>query len=261
MLTIEQIAAYFPQAVFRKNPRGALVEYLQYELLDSMFKDPAARYLSFIGGTAVRIVHHSIRFSEDLDFDSFGLSFENFESLLSSACRDMMYKGFVVEYRMVQRGAYHCYIRFPQILYESGISPDKGSKILLQVDTEPKEPVYRPAVIVLNRFSVFRRILAAPPEILLAQKMAAVLYRKREKGRDLFDVSFLAGITIPDFGFIKKCLGMEKDAFIHLFSQRLDELDFDFLGKDVETFLFDPEQKDRVVYFREMWEGMKKDWG
>ena len=29
-----------------------LVEYLQYELLDSLFKDAAAAELSFIGGTA-----------------------------------------------------------------------------------------------------------------------------------------------------------------------------------------------------------------
>ena len=52
-----------------------LVEYLQYELLDSLFKDAAAAELSFIGGTAIRILHDSPRFSEDLDFDNFGLSF------------------------------------------------------------------------------------------------------------------------------------------------------------------------------------------
>lgn len=80
-----------------------LVEYLQYELLDSLFKDATAAELSFIGGTAIRILHDSPRFSEDLDFDNFGLSFTRFESLLKTACRDMEYKGFLIEYRLILR--------------------------------------------------------------------------------------------------------------------------------------------------------------
>jgi hypothetical protein len=31
-----------------------------------------------------------------------------------------------------------------------------------------------------------------------------VLYRKREKGRDLFDVSFLTGVAAPDFEYNRK---------------------------------------------------------
>ena len=58
-----------------------LVEYLQYELLDSLFKNKAVAALSFIGGTSIRILHDSPRFSEDLDFDNFGLS-----SLSSNRC-------------------------------------------------------------------------------------------------------------------------------------------------------------------------------
>lgn len=255
MLTIEQIQSYFPQTVFRKNSKGALIEYLQYELLDSLFKVPEAAWLSFMGGTAIRILHQSIRFSEDLDFDNFGLSFEQFESLLKKTCRDMEDKGFVVEYRMVKKGAFHCYIRFPEILYKAGISPDKGRKILVQVDTEEKQKHYDPAVAILNRFAVFRKIIAAPVEVLLAQKMIAVLYRKKEKGRDLFDVSFLMGKTRPDYAYVKKTLGFERDVFLKKFKARVDELDLDYLARDVEPFLFDPAQKDRVLYFRESWGG------
>jgi predicted nucleotidyltransferase component of viral defense system len=110
MLTIEQISGHFPLPLRQRNPRGMLVEYLQYELLDSLFKNAAATDLSFIGGTAIRILHDSHRFSEDLDFDNFGLSFSHFEALLKTACRDMEYKGFLIEYRVVEKGAWHCYI-------------------------------------------------------------------------------------------------------------------------------------------------------
>jgi hypothetical protein len=130
MLTIEQLSGHFPLALRQRNPRGMLVEYLQYELLDSLFKNPAAAALSFIGGTAIRILHNSHRFSEDLDFDNFGLSFAQFEELLKTACRDMEYKGFLIEYRIVEKGAYHCYIRFPEILHQSAssIGSDPGCR-------------------------------------------------------------------------------------------------------------------------------------
>lgn len=253
MLTIEQIRSYFPPGIFRENPEGVLIEYLQYELLDSVFKEPGAAALSFIGGTAIRILHHSIRFSEDLDFDNFGLSFEEFELLLNKACRDLRYKGFWIEYRIVERGAFDCYIRFPEILDKTGISPDRGRKIFIQFDSEAKRKHYSPDTALLNKFGVFRRIVVAPLEVLMAQKMMAVLYRKREKGRDLFDVSFLMGLTRPDFDYVQKSLGFEKDEFLQKFASRLDELDMDYLARDVEPFLFEPGQKERVLYFREAW--------
>ncbi len=254
MLTLDQVSAYFPETVFRKNPHGALVEYLQYEMLDSLFKHKGAVHLSFIGGTAIRVLYQSVRFSEDLDFDGFDLSFGNFEETLAAACRDMEYKGFSIEYRIAARDAFHCYIRFPEILYKTGISVDKGKKILLQVDTEIKQKNYMPQSFLLNKFSVFSRILTAPPPVLLAQKMMAVIYRKREKGRDLYDVSFLMGITRPDFDYIEKCLDATKKEFLQMFTDRLNELDLEFLSRDVEPFLFTPEQKNRVLYFRETWE-------
>jgi predicted nucleotidyltransferase component of viral defense system len=254
MLTLEQISGYFPPALRQRNPRGMLVEYLQYELLDSLFKDPAASALSFIGGTAIRILGDSHRFSENLDFDNFNLTFSRFERLLKKACRDMEYKGFVIEYRIVEKGAYHCYIRFPEILHRAGLTPDAGQKILIRIDSEAKEKLYEPEMVFLNKFTVYRRIAAAPVGILLAQKMMTVLNRKREKGRDLYDVSFLRGLGSPDFAYIEKTLGLDQRAFLHSFEVRLGELDVNALARDVEPFLFAPEQRERVVTFREYWE-------
>jgi predicted nucleotidyltransferase component of viral defense system len=257
MLTLEQISDYFPAPLRAHNPQGVLVEYLQHELLDSLFKNQAAAALSFIGGTAIRILHQSYRFSEDLDFDNFGLSFGEFETMLKTACRDMEYKGFLVEYRVVERGAYHCYIRFPDILFKSGISTDKNQKILIRIDTEAKEKLYEPQRFILNKFAVYRQIYAAPATILLSQKMMTVVERKREKGRDLFDVSLLLGLAKPDFAYISKCMDIEKTAFLMLFNERLQKLDLNFLANDVEPFLFSSAQKERILTFREYWESVK----
>ncbi len=253
MLTIEQVSGNFPLPLRERNPRGMLVEYLQYELLDSLFKNAAAASLSFIGGTAIRIFHDSPRFSEDLAFDNFGLTFTRFEALLKTACRDMEYKGFLIEYRLVEKGAWHCYIRFPKLLREAGLSPDAERKILIRIDTEAKEKLYAPRKVFLNRFSVYRQILAAPAAILLAQKMLAILYRKREKGRDIFDVSFLTGLTAPDFEYIERTVGLERPEFLRRFAARLGELDLNALAQEVEPFLFAPEQRQRVAGFRDFW--------
>ncbi len=251
MLSLDQVAGYFPGDLYRRNPQGALVEYLQYELLDSLFKNTEALNLSFIGGTAIRILHQSVRFSEDLDFDNFGLSFARFEALIQAACRDMQYKGFIIEYRVLAKGAFHCYIRFPDLLYRAGITPDKSRKILIRIDSEAKEKLYEPQRVILNKFAVYRQILAAPAAILLAQKMMTVLLRQREKGRDLFDVSFLRGLAQPDFAYIEKTLNLGEPEFRRRFDERVRELDLEFLARDVEPFLFSPDQKERILRFND----------
>ncbi|MBU1570927.1 MAG: nucleotidyl transferase AbiEii/AbiGii toxin family protein [Proteobacteria bacterium] len=253
MLTLDQLSGHFPPTLRQRNPRGILVEYLQYELLDSLFKNSTAATLSFIGGTAIRILYNSHRFSEDLDFDNFGLSFAQFEELLRTACRDMEYKGFLIEYRIVEKGAYHCYIRFPEILHQSGLTPDAGRKILIRIDSEAKKRLYEPEKAFLNKFTIYRQILAAPANILLAQKMMTMLYRKREKGRDIYDVSFLMGFAAPDFAYIEKLLEMDRAEFLRCFDERIGELDLNFLARDVEPFLFTLEQQERVTTFRDYW--------
>ena len=260
MLTIDQLSDYFPLLLRRKNPQGVLVEYLQHEILDSIFKEKSSASLSFIGGTAIRILYQNPRFSEDLDFDNFGLSFSEFETLLKTACKDMAKKGFVIEYRFVERGAYHCYIKFPDILYQSGISPESSRKILIRIDTEAKEKYYKPQRYIINRFAVYRQICTAPASVLLAQKMMTVLERKREKGRDLFDVSYLMGLAEPDFSYIAKCMNIDQKQFLKLFNERLQELDFNFLARDVEPFLFLSEQKERILTFGDYWKTQKLKW-
>ena len=260
MLTIDQLSAYFPLPLRRKNPQGVLVEYLQHELLDSIFKEKSSASLSFIGGTAIRILYQNLRFSEDLDFDNFGLSFGEFETLLKTACKDMTNKGFVIEYRFVERGAYHCYIKFPDILYQSGISPESSRKILIRIDTEAKGKYYEPQLYIINRFALYRQICVAPASVLLAQKMMTVLERKREKGRDLFDVSYLMGLAEPDFSYIAKCMNIDKQQFLKLFNERLQKLDLNFLASDVEPFLFLSEHKERILTFRDYWKMRQIKW-
>ena len=42
-----------------------------------------------------------------------------------------------------------------------------------------------------------------------------------------------------------------------MFTDRVKELDLEYLAKDVGPFLFFPEQKERILSFREYWEQNK----
>ncbi len=248
MLTLAQLSGYYSD-LKKVSSKSILVEYLQYELLDSIYKQEKSKELSFMGGTAIRVACGGNRFSEDLDFDNFGLTFSDFQNLLNEVVRDMGVKGFSVEFRFVEKGAYHCYIKFPHILQNSGVGGARGEKILVRIDAVRKEKIFSPVRFTLNRFDIYRNILVNPADIILSQKMAAILQRKREKGRDFYDVSFLYGITKPDFSYIEKSFQIkEKELFQKLF-EKCEKLDFKDLAKDVEPFLINPEQAERVADF------------
>lgn len=249
MLTFEQLRKYYSDNPVA-SPKSMLVEYIQHELLDSLFKQEESRYLSFIGGTALRIVYNGSRFSEDLDFDNFGLSFDEFQKLTDAIVADMRLKGFIVEFRTIEKSAYHCYVRFPHILQEARLESDSEEKILVRIDMMEKRKIFTPVTYTLNKFDIYRSILVNPLDILLSQKLITILGRKREKGRDFFDVSYLYGMTQPNFGYIEEVTGMNQQEFVKKLLARCEELDFSFLAKDVEPFLMYPEQSARVIDFK-----------
>lgn len=61
------------------------------------------------------------------------------------------------------------------------------------------------------------------------------------------------GLAVPDFAYIEKLLGLDPKEFSQRFKERLGELDMNALARDVEPFLFVPEERERVASFREYW--------
>ena len=238
------------------NPRGLYVEYLQYEMLRAIFKHTTK--LSFIGGTALRIVFNTQRFSEDLDFDNFGLSESEFSNLTKKIQQDLELLGFQVEFRNVFKGACHCYFRFSDILFRYGFSPHEDEKILVRLDTVRQNFVFTPDTSVLENFGMFFEVKHNPKDVLLSQKIVAALERKRGKGRDFYDVTYLMGITNPNLGYLKQKIGVSSlPELKEKILARCAEVDFVEMCKDVAPFLFNPADIIRITKFKqyiEQWE-------
>ena len=251
MLDIKQIESFYPEHLwpFKKN---LLREYLQYKILEAIFESPMADKLTFMGGTCIHMVHGSPRFSEDLDFDNPGIGRHDFEALSHKVKRILELQGYTVELKNTYQDAFRAYLRFPGLLYDSGIYGHRDEKLLIQIDTEPQEVQYNPDKFILNKFDVFSRINIVPADILAAQKIFCIFNRSRPMGRDFFDVVFLLGKVEVNFDYlIRKMSIRNKTELKDRLLLRCAQLDFRRLAKDLEPFVYSKKEANRVLMFPE----------
>jgi predicted nucleotidyltransferase component of viral defense system len=256
MVDMNTLVQYYPESL-RVFKRFILREYLQCRILEIVFDGPHAEKLAFLCGTCLRLVHGNQRFSEDLDFDNFGLTEKEFAEVSDNIKNELTREGYEVETKQVTRGAYHCYLKFPKLLFEQGLSGHYEERILIQLDSEAQNYEFEPEWVVLNRFDVFSRIRVTPIDLLMAQKCYAILNRPRNKGRDFFDLVFLMGMDVaPNLAYLKFKLDVQST---HELKERLFNkcmtLNMDEMAEDVGPFLFSANEVKKVKFFGEYLKG------
>lgn len=253
MLDLREILPFYPEPL-RVHREFILREYLQYKILQIIFDMPEnAQQLFFLGGTALRIVHGNQRFSEDLDFDNTGLTENHFDAIAEVIKTRLEREGYEVEIKTVYKGAFHCYIRFPKLLFNEGLTGHISEKILIQLDTEPQHYAFTPDRHILNKFDVFTEIPVTPMNILLAQKCYAIINRKRSKGRDFFDVVFLLSKGAkPDYGYLDLKLKItDAKALKERLLDTCSTLDMKAMAEDVAPFLFSNSDAKKISLFEQ----------
>jgi predicted nucleotidyltransferase component of viral defense system len=253
MLSLNEILPFYPEPL-QIHREFILREYLQYKILQIIFDIPDhAQKLCFLGGTALRIVHGNQRFSEDLDFDNSGFTEDQFDVISEIIKTKLEREGYEIEIKTVYKGAFHCYIRFPKLLFNEGLTGHNSEKILIQLDTEPQHYTFTPDKYILNKFDVFTEIPVTPLNILLAQKCYAIINRKRSKGRDFFDVVFLLSKGAkPDYGYLDLKMGIKdskslKDRLLNTCSK----LNMKAMAEDVAPFLFTNADAKKIIMFEQ----------
>ncbi len=249
MLSLTDIESSYPPAV-RHLSRFLLREYLQCKLLEIIFSSEYANRLCFIGGTCLRLLHGNQRFSEDLDFDHFGMTESAFDALVERLGRELELQGFKVELRQIQKGAWHCYLKFPDLLFHAGLSGHREEKILIQLDAEAQGFEFTPERKLLRQFDVFTNVLVPSLALLMSHKITAILQRPRNKGRDFFDLTFLQPKTKPDYAFLNAKFGITNaESLRERLLKHCSTLDFNDMANDVQPFLFNPRDVNRVLFF------------
>ncbi|HAI73812.1 MAG TPA: hypothetical protein DCS28_03000 [Candidatus Moranbacteria bacterium] len=251
MIALNRILQYYSMAEAR-HARHILKEYLQYRILDIVFSSKYGDRLIFMGGTCIRIVHGNDRFSEDIDLDNYDLNEADFADLMDVVKMELEKEGVGVEIRNSFHNVYHCYIKFPRILFDNKLSPLKDEKILIQIDSFQLKKKPETILKVLSKFDVFSEIKIYTPEVALSQKICALIDRKRAKGRDIYDVVYLYSMTKPDWAYLKKYLKISgqkelKEKLLNLFSAA----ELKKLAKDVAPFLIDARKIIQVEKFNE----------
>ena len=256
MISMDEIKSFFADSL-RKNPvffEYMLKEYFHYKILDIIFSSEYASKLSFIGGTNLRILHHIQRFSEDLDFDCFNFSRNEFMSLTDKVINRLMQEGIKVEAEDKEKdlklAALRRNINFPGLMFDLGLTGHIEKKVLIKIECEPHNYDYELTKPIIQKFNVFTQIFAPSTDILLSMKTGAVL--ERGKGRDYYDFIFLSGLTDPDFGYLQEKFGIKNHAELY---ERIQEsckaTNFENKSRDFVKLVFDPAETKKVLLFKE----------
>lgn len=260
MIDLDFVRGYFPpqmreNALFSKH---ILKEYLQAMILDFLSSTPYMRKMVFIGGTNLRLVSGIDRFSEDLDFDCKEMSKDEFMRMTDDVMNFLQRSGFTVEAKDRENpklSAFRRNIHFPQLLFDLKLTGHRDERFLIKVEAQDQGIVYTPTIAHVKVCGFFFPLPVPPDGVLCAMKLAALL--ARGKGRDFYDVMFLLGRTVPDFGFLKARCGIgSPEELKSAIRKMLETTDLNVKKCDFEHLLFDKRNADRILRFGEFIESI-----
>ena len=121
--------------------RNVAREYLQARILGTLQRAGAMIPLAFHGGTALRFLYASARYSEDLDFSlEQARSQYDFRAFLRAIQSAFTAEGYTLDLRVSDQKVVHsAFVRFRGLPYELNLSPhrDEVLAVKLEVDTDP----------------------------------------------------------------------------------------------------------------------------
>jgi len=213
-----------------------LREYWQLLFLQKIYLLKQAGNIYFKGGTAIRFIWKSFRFSEDLDFISKLSQKESVEvikSVFKSLKREASAKISLRKQRVIRDS-----LRY-RLIFEHGFLK---YPISIRIDFNQREKPLTREEDVLTPFdypiSPYPLIIYLAGEEILAEKFRALL--ARGKARDVFDIWFLLtkGVEINKKYLRKKMkIYSKKDYSIEKIIAKIKKFDEKKLKKDLNKFL------------------------
>lgn len=191
--------------------RGILREYLQSKFLVEFYSVKDSRGMSFVGGTSLRLLNGLPRFSEDLDFDNLGLKDEEVESLVERVVERFKFENIKVELKkIIKEDKRYFELRFPEILYELGISGHDKEKLMIKVDCARFWKGQKARVELFSRYGLIEQVVSNELSQIMVQKLVAYVGRRQVQPRDMYDVVWLYAQGVRLDGEFMRANGKER---------------------------------------------------
>ena len=264
----------------------ALREIMQEVALAGLQRSGFFEQAAFYGGTALRIFHGLVRFSEDLDFSLLSTAPDfSLQPYLTGMLKEFAALGMQVSIneknKTNKNNMDSAFLKadttWKEIILKSIIPQEKMNirpeiKIKIEVDTEPPQGFTTEEKLLLKPFSFYVKCFS-PPD-LFAGKMHALLFRKwknRVKGRDWFDLEWYVrngtSLHLEHFklrahdsaDWTKKDLS--KNQLVKMLNDKIDSISFKAAKEDIVKFIPDPSVLDiwSPAYFHDLVKKIKID--
>jgi len=186
----EHLADLIRAAPTPLQARNIAREYLQARILGAMQRAGAMVALAFHGGTALRFLYGSERYSEDLDFALERAREQyDFRACLRAIEGELAAEGYALSLKVNDRKVMHsAFVRFPGLLYELGLSPYRDEVLAVKIEVDTNPPAGAGLATTVIRRYVTLHLQHHDRASLLAGKLHAILQRPYLKGRDLYDL-------------------------------------------------------------------------
>jgi len=158
-------------------------EEWEVKLLALLFEQPLGNRLYFKGGTALRLVYGSPRFSEDLDFTA------------TQPITQKMFTAFIesVAASYPQTRVSDLKAKFYTLLAEFKISESfLPSNFSMKIEVSTRRQRYQPTLALVNSPTTNMQVLARVERLEDVYQEKQVALGSRRKPRDLFDLWYIA---------------------------------------------------------------------
>lgn len=172
---------------FQTVEQNIVKEYCQHLLLFYLYRQTEAEKLLFKGGTALKIVFNSPRFSEGLDFSSANLKVYGINQIVDQAISDINKEGIIAEKKVdpetqgATSGGYYAIINLHL--------NDSQTQISVQVSTRQQKSIVGDTTLIQNEFLPAYTLIHLVEKDIVKEKIQALL--ARAKPRDFFDLYFI----------------------------------------------------------------------
>lgn len=181
MLNIENLQQF--AKLKQTDLENVVREYYQHLFLSFLYQQPHSENLLFKGGTALRIILQSPRFSEDLDFTGARITIQEIENLFTNVLSEIEKTGINVEIIEGKKttGGYLGIAKF--------FSYEKIANIKIEVSLRSGKAPRGTRTLIHSDYLPPYTLVYLPIKDIVVEKIAALSFC--HKSRDFYDYFFL----------------------------------------------------------------------